>query len=98
MNSRIFLKQLLTKVNHTLSWSLSSRCISKMLSNNQSHPVMFCQSGKHKIGVVQMTCKADKDDNFNIAAKLIREAKEKGSLVNSKSHSTTLKSTFLYEY
>lgn len=52
-----------------------------MLTRNYSSAAMFLQTGKHKIGVVQLTCKADKNENFEVAKKLIIEAKEKGALV-----------------
>ena len=55
--------------------------IKKMLTRNYSSAAMFLQTGKHKIGVVQLTCKADKNENFEVAKKLIIEAKEKGALV-----------------
>ena len=44
---------------------------------------MSKRTGKHKIGVVQLTCKADKDENFEIAKNLIQDAKNKGALVST---------------
>lgn len=55
---------------------------SAMLARNFSQSqFMLGQTGKHKIGLVQMTCKSDKAENFEIAKNLIRNAKEKGALV-----------------
>lgn len=89
MSSRVF-RLLWSKINHECSWSVASgsrttikaATTTTMLTRNLSQSQVFCQSsGKHKVGIIQMTCTADKDANFEIAAKLIRDAKSQGSLV-----------------
>ncbi len=42
----------------------------------------FRMSNKHKIAICQFTCKADKDENFEVAKKLLVDAKAAGAKVD----------------
>ena len=56
--------------------SLSRNIMSDTNNNQLLH-------GKHKIAICQITCKENKEENFNICKKLITEAKNEGAEVKN---------------
>ena len=57
------------------------RSVINYLTQKRYYTISMDKGIKQKIAICQLTCKADKNENFNVSKKLITEAKKAGAKV-----------------